>query len=65
MNIFISFTYRKRFGILGTSCISGTAPEGMKSLYKSEVNEIVDFIKSQMDKKYTNRIVIMYWKEWE
>ncbi len=62
-NFFISYTYRKRFGILGTGCISGTA-EGMKALYLCELDEIVEFVKSQMPKKYHREMVIMYWKEW-
>ena len=62
-NFFISYTYRKRFGFLGTACISGTAKE-MKAFYLCEIDEILDFVKSQIPKKYTKSIVIMYWKEW-
>ena len=60
---FISFTYRKWFGVMGTGAISGTYEEGVKQLSKSTLSEIILYIKKTVPK--TNKIVPIFWKEWE
>lgn len=57
MKIFISFTYRKRFGRLGTGCLAGES-ECEKPFEEYDIDSIIKYIRANTSKHFRDIVPI-------